>query len=315
VLLSDGRRIDAARVALALGNPPPRRSPVRGDSAAPFVDDPWEAGALDSLPARGTVLVLGAGLTMIDVVLAMDAAGHRGTVHAVSRRGFLPRTHATSPLAPTAPPAPAASTALAWLRAFRAEVAAGADARGVVDALRPTTAAAWRALPARERERFLRHIRPLWDSVRHRTAPSVGRAIQARILDGRLVVHRGRIASLTAGPHGARAEIRLRWGGGTRIVDAVAIVNATGPDGDPAADPRPLVRSLLLSGVACRHPLGLGFDATPDGDLVGADGIASEVVATLGPPLRGVLWESTAVPEIRAQATALARRWLSRGPG
>jgi uncharacterized NAD(P)/FAD-binding protein YdhS len=34
---------------------------------------------------------------------------------------------------------------------------------------------------------------------------------------------------------------------------------------------------------------------------------------TLGPPRRGVLWETTAVPEIRQQAEALANRIGSAG--
>ena len=66
----------------------------------------------------------------------------------------------------------------------------------------------------------------------------------------------------------------------------------------------------MRQGDACLDPLRLGLDALPDGRLVGRDGQASSLLFTLGPPLRGVLWESTAIPEIRVQAAALARTWL-----
>jgi uncharacterized NAD(P)/FAD-binding protein YdhS len=39
-------------------------------------------------------------------------------------------------------------------------------------------------------------------------------------------------------------------------------------------------------------------------------GRPSDTLFTLGPPLRGQLYETTAVPEIRDQAAALARRLI-----
>ena len=55
------------------------------------------------------------------------------------------------------------------------------------------------------------------------------------------------------------------------------------------------------------HPLALGLDTAADGAVRDARGRASETLFALGPLRRGELWESTAVPEIRAQAHALAR--------
>jgi uncharacterized NAD(P)/FAD-binding protein YdhS len=42
--------------------------------------------------------------------------------------------------------------------------------------------------------------------------------------------------------------------------------------------------------------------------VLDASGAPSELLFTLGPPLRGQLYETTAVPEIRGQAAALAAR-------
>ena len=69
-----------------------------------------------------------------------------------------------------------------------------------------------------------------------------------------------------------------------------------------------LVKDLLARGLARPGPLGLGFDAEPDGALIGADGRPSTTLFTLGPPLKGRDWETTAVPEVREQALALAKR-------
>ncbi len=82
-----GRRCRADAVVLALGAPAPVAlgaldvSPTFG-----MIRDPWCPGALDAVPARGDVLVLGTGLTMVDVAVVLTGADRRRTVHARRRR-------------------------------------------------------------------------------------------------------------------------------------------------------------------------------------------------------------------------------------
>jgi uncharacterized NAD(P)/FAD-binding protein YdhS len=99
-------------------------------------------------------------------------------------------------------------------------------------------------------------------------------------------------------------------GAGSRVVDLRVghVVSCTGPSTNVAATSDPLLRSLLASGVVRSDPLGLGLDVGDDGSLIDADGTPSPVLSTLGPLRRGRLWETTAVPEIRDQACALATR-------
>src|SRR5205823_3518748 len=121
--------------------------------------------ALEGLPAGRPVVLLGTGLTAVDVVLALEEAGFRGAIHAVSRRGLLPQRHRVPSPAPSgAAGGPAAFggwTARSLIAAIRAETgvveALGGDWRSVVDGLRPHTSALWAALPEAERERLLRH--------------------------------------------------------------------------------------------------------------------------------------------------------------
>jgi uncharacterized NAD(P)/FAD-binding protein YdhS len=55
----------------------------------------------------------------------------------------------------------------------------------------------------------------------------------------------------------------------------------------------------------------MGIDATPDGRVIDKNDAPSEVVRTLGTALKGILWESTAIPEIRVQARDLALKLLA----
>ena len=81
-----------------------QRAPARvdgvGDAVDPssFVNNPWGAEAKVAVErlvtSGGDALILGTGLTMVDMVLSLDAAGHQGRIVALSRRGQIPRAHA-----------------------------------------------------------------------------------------------------------------------------------------------------------------------------------------------------------------------------
>jgi uncharacterized NAD(P)/FAD-binding protein YdhS len=65
--------------------------------------------------------------------------------------------------------------------------------------------------------------------------------------------------------------------------------------------------------MARPDPLRLGIDATAQGAVIDSAGVPSDAIYALGPPLRGLWYETTAVPEIREQAATLARRIMPDG--
>lgn len=77
-------------LVLAVGGGAPQD--VFGLNGCPgFVRDPYPtAGNLNMIGPDERVAVIGTGLTAVDVVIALDANGHRGPVSVVSRSGVLP---------------------------------------------------------------------------------------------------------------------------------------------------------------------------------------------------------------------------------
>ena len=311
----DGAATEAAHVVLAVGNPPPNDPPEVESlrASARYAPDPWSEDALSGIEPDDPVVTIGSNLTMVDVALTLHHRGHRGTLLAVSTHGLLPTTHAALP-----PPE--------WtshhnggekgprplMRAIRHEVATatseGFDWRSVVDALRPRLQAIWSSWPETQRHRFLRHARPYWEVHRHRMAPENAATIEEWLRGGRLRVIAGRITAARETPKGLAIDVRRRGRSLTETLRAARLVNCTGPGMDLRRSGDPLMRDLFARGLARPGPLGIGIDADSRGALLDAAGDASPVLSTLGPPLKGLYWETTAVREIRVQAETLAHR-------
>ncbi len=296
VALEGGGEVRADEVVVATGNPAPAQPAARPDHPD-YVADPWRAGVLDAIPSDAPVLLVGAGLTAVDVALTLTADGRRDApITAVSRRGQLPLAH--TPLARAAGEAPAwrLRTLRDVVRAVRAEAARAGDWRAVVDGLRPQLDRLWAAFTPAEQEAFLRHLARPWECHRHRMAPSVAARVAALREEGRLEVRSGGVRSMTAPAAGGllvELEAGVQWFG--------AVVNCAGPGRLPAAAGS-FVGSLLSAGHARVGPHGLGLDIDATGRMVGADGRARDGLWLIGPLRRGARWETTAVPEIRAQA-------------
>src|SRR4029450_10233516 len=158
----------------------------------------------------------------------------------------------------------------------------------------------WTALTAAEQEVFLRPLARPWACHGHRMAPAVAEHIAVLRASGAFTVRAGGIDAVVPAPGGG---LLARFGGDEATVGAV--VNCAGPGRLPAAAD-PLVSALLSDGLARVGPHALGLDISPDGRLVGAAGIVQDRLWLVGPLRRGARWETTAVPEIRAQARCLA---------
>ncbi len=320
VHLEDGRELAADEVVLALGNPPPARLPgvealwgCRG-----YVDDPWSA-AVTFHPGE-TVLVVGTGLTMADIVLAGSASAPSAVVHAISRHGLVPPTQTAFRHTHIEADAPAllGVAPLSMRQLFRAVrtlsedmESRGGDWREAITLVRNIAPALWQRMPRLERRRFLRHARSYWDIHRHRLADRTAAALDELRRRNQLHVHAGRVVGFYR--HGGRIRVdwRPRSAAGLSTLWIDRVINCTGPDYDARRSRDPLLRSLLAQGLAVADELGLGLQTDAQGALVDVRGEAAGHLYYVGPMLRANHWETTAVQELRGYAERLARHLIA----
>ena len=303
VRLDDGGECHADALALANGNQPPEPLRAADGAGERFVNNPWGAEARRAVAevadSGEDVLLVGTGLTMVDMVLSLDAAGHRGRIVALSRRGQIPRAHREFEPAPVGleeVPAGEVRAMTRWLRGRSAQ----AGFRAAVDSLRPHSQALWQGLDLAQQRRFLRHARPWWDVHRHRIAPEVAQRLVEMIGEGRLEVVAGRIAAMRSDGDGLAVSLRRRGRAEADTESRFAFAfNCTGPLGAVARTRDPLLRGLIDRGAIRPDRLGIGL-------AVDERARAADRLWALGPLTKGRYWEIVAVPDIRGQAAAVA---------
>jgi uncharacterized NAD(P)/FAD-binding protein YdhS len=282
-----GPRYQARAVVFATGNTKPNVDflPRAVRQHPGFVADPWR---FDYRKIGGHVLLVGSGLTALDVLVALDACAHRGAVYIVSRRGRFPEVHAdiaSYDVVPALDGTDTRSIVRSFRRHVRAAAARGFDWRAVLDAIRPESEAIWRRLSADEQRRFERHVRVHWERHRHRAPQQVDAVRKRYQRSGRLATYAGRLAAMECG----RVTLALA-AGGTVDLDPDWIVNCTGPGRSalPFEPGAPAIRSNT-------NLAALDEDGRPIAGLW-----------IVGPPARGSRFEVTAVPELRVMAAQVA---------
>jgi uncharacterized NAD(P)/FAD-binding protein YdhS len=256
-------------------------------------------------------MLIGTGLTTVDVVISLLDQGHRGPIHALSRRGLLPRRHVAGPVQLTGEPH-AFPTVLTELTRFvrdeaRNAVECGGSWQHIVDELRPFMQDVWQAMSAADKARFLRHVRPWWEVHRHRMAGVVADRIEAARRAGQLRIHAGRVRRYQIEGERVGVQFGLRGTGRLETIESGRVVNCSGPGADYDRISDGLIRSLLNQGTVRPDPLRLGLDVTGACALLDRTGAISRRLFAVGPVTRGAFWEMTAVPDIRRQCEFLAQ--------
>lgn len=315
---SGGESLAADSVVLAVGSSPERASRLSGKTGAawPEMIDPWCANALAKIGKDDSVLVIGTGLTFTDLMAELESRGHRGAITAISRRGLLPACHRPADITGrfdaegfrsgiVRQPMRVSALCRHVRQVVREGAAAGTDWQEVVHALRPLTPALWAALDGPERRRFSRHLRPFWETLRHRVAPATLDAV-FRLQDaGCLEIRRGTLMDLRKTEDGkfealhSHADTPYH-----RTYDHV--INATGFSAQFEMSTNPLLRSLHRQGWIRQDSLGLGIETSSDFRLINLGGSVVSGLYYIGPMLRARYWECTAVPELRLRAAELA---------
>lgn len=314
ISLSGGAEIVADHVVLATGNEFPAEFP--GCDALKdhpgWMSNPWVAWDTRLPDAGGTVILLGTGLSTVDAIITLRTLGWHGLIHAVSRNGWLPHSHFRGIEYPAFPPEDRDLSSLEFRELLtlieehcRQLREMGANPAIIVDKMRPHTQRVWKGMSVEERKVFIRNYSARWNVLRHRIAPEIFAQVTTAQLTGQLRVHSANIERISG--EGSQVAVHLSDG---QVLGGDLVINATGPQTRFSATRSVLLQNLLRSGLVAVDEMDMGVKIDQDHTIVDKNGERSRVLLALGPLLRGTLWETIAVPELRGQARRVAETLL-----
>lgn len=319
-VFTENHAFHADQVVLALGNFPPRHLLLANRSfiqSRHYFQNPWPDQVLDSISKDETVVLIGTGQTTVDLLVRLNRIRHEGKMIAVSRHGLFPLAHSTFKEYPSFREEIMKQNSIAGiLRVVRLHIKKskelGQDANAVMDSMRPYTQELWMNLTSEEKARFLRHVFRYFEILRSRIPPESEEVVKRLQESGQLTVVRGRITDLVPQDH--HLEMIYIPAGKSRpeTIASPRVINCMGPETDYLKVDHPLIKNLLNKAELQPDPFHLGMNALPNGAILHSDGTAHNILYTLGFPLRGIIWETLAAPEIRAQAEQLAHRLLQK---
>jgi len=308
VVLASGKAIHADHVILALGNFPPadifkQDNPLRNDPR--YCANPWSDKVYSQLEGDEAILLVGSGLTAVDIVLGLLLRKFKGKVTLLSRRGCFPLPHDLSHPAfqinelAVKPP----RQLLLWLRRL---IRNNPDVPwpSILDGLRPHTKKIWLNWTVEEKKYFLQKIRPYWEIARHRIPEKSSSLLNSMASAGQLELKKGYLVDTAATDGGIAIVYRAGQQEVRQVFDKV--VNCTGPESNYRKVRFPIISELISRGKVTTDTLGLGILCTPEGKIINAQNEIEAGLWCIGPMRKAVLLETTALREIREQAAELA---------
>lgn len=267
-VIVQGQNADIAVLATGASQPRwPSTSPLPDDPR--LIANPYGAGfpaCLEQIRNYKKIAILGTGLSAADAVMSLNQSGFTGEIICISRHGNWPVAHGLKK---------------PW------------DWRRLIDALRPHSNNLWRGMRPGLRAFLLRRI-GYWNVVRHRM-PRQCHAILKNLKNaGRLQVVRGSIRDVICTESGIDVVLHNKNVSCDAVINCLGFIGA-GVLGDP------LYKALSENGMI----------RVEDRLLKPVSGTSFKIsdslpLYTLGPPLFGYFIETSAVPELRVQAKAVA---------
>lgn len=309
VILASGAEHEGNDVVLALGNFPPADISALTESAKKsphYISNPWASNLYATIGMHDRLLLVGSSLTAIDIVLGLYTRHFQGHITMLSRKGKLPSVQVISAqrfswnLPYLLPP-------LELTRLLRKTIRENQDIHwtAIVDSLRPFSQQIWAYWSLVDKQLFLARLRPFWETARHRIPSETAEVLDRLQNQNRLSVVKGEVLNLEEIDGGFEARYRNGFNDEAGFFNKV--INCTGPESNYRNIQTPVVNSLINEKKVVADSLGLGILCDAEGRILNDLGEVSKGLWCIGPMRKAILWETTALREIRKQARDLAQ--------
>lgn len=303
---------------IATGNHIPRNPKIENMdiyNSPNYFQNPWKMESVKNTNKNLPVLIIGNGLTMVDTVLGLLEQDFKGVIYSISPNGFniLPHRHNGLKYSKLVEELRDDMNIYELVKLINKHIKTvreyGVSAEPIIDSLRPQTQKIWKSFSEQERELFMSRLRHLWGVARHRIPLHSHDKIQQLRIDGKLHINSGKIIDVNESNESITVQYLDKKENELKAINVSRIINCTGPETDLINLDKSFLKNCLLKGILTQDKLKLGIKAdTVSFQVINSDGKPHTNLYTIGSNLKGELWESTAVNELRGQAEKLAEK-------
>ena len=316
VVLKNNDTYSGDFLILASGNILPSNPPIKNESfysSKNYFRNPWNDSFLYKMNRNKPVLIIGTGLTMIDCVLSLKSIQFKEKIYAISPRGYIPKPHSKAEVYPDFYAEIKDQSLLVILKAVRKHIKIAEDTgipwQSVIDSLRPYVQNIWKSFTDKEKQQFISHVRHIWGVARHRLPQHIHSEIEDLIKTGQLEIIGGRINNIIETiENELDVEVLLRKQKSYKTIKASCAINCTGPQTNYETIENELYKNLIRKKIILPDTNRLGIKATISYEVLKSENTVHKNMYAIGSLLRGVLWETTAVPELKQQAYCIAQQ-------
>ena len=320
--LKNGESLSTDFCVIASGNLLPGNPRIKSsffNESKYYFQNPWDIRSVSDINSEEPVLIIGNGLTMVDTVMGLLENGFQGRILSISPNGFniLPHRHNGLTYTKLVEEISDKTNLFDLVKLFNKHMKLireyGLSAEPLIDSLRPLTQTIWRRLTTIEKRIFMGRLRHLWGVARHRIPLHIHDKLQQLRIDDRLHIFSGKIidiiekdGKITVSFYDKKKQVPVE-------LNVSRVINCTGPETNLLKLEDHYLKNALLKGILSQDDLKLGINADPNTfEVLDQSGRVQTGLYTIGSNLKGVLWESTAVSDLRVQAERIAENIASK---
>lgn len=314
--LENDLKLNVNQCVIATGNQIPRNPKIKNMNfynSPNYFQNPWKIESVKHTKENLPVLIVGNGLTMVDSVLGLLEQGFKGDIYSISPNGFniLPHRHNGLKYSKLVEELRDNMTIQELVKLINKHIKMvreyGVSAEPIIDSLRPHTQKIWKSFSDNEKKLFMSRLRHLWGVARHRIPIHSHDKIQQLRIDGKLHINSGKIIDITESNESITVQYFDKKENEIKAINISRVINCTGPETDLINLDKSFLKNCLLKGILTQDKLKLGINTdTETFQIINSDGKPHTNLYTIGSNLKGELWETTAVNELRGQAEKLA---------
>lgn len=322
VTTSCGEKIYGHFGVIATGNQLPGNPKIKNTAffnSKNYQQNPWRIDAVSTIKNHKPVLIIGNGLTMVDSVIGLHENGFRSEIYSLSPNGFniLPHRHNGMVYTKLTDELPDHPNLYEIVRLFNKHIKLlrefGISPEPLIDSMRVHTQQIWQGLSIEEKRKFMSRLRHLWGVARHRIPSHIHDWLRQLQIDQKLHIVSGKLLDIEESEGGIQVSYYDKKQKEFKNLEVSRVINCTGPETNLMRIEDNFLKGCFLDGLVTQDELKLGLLTDPKSfEIINKKGERQHNLMTLGSNLKGVLWESTAVNELRVQAEVLANQLLEK---